>query len=399
MNNLILSFIEINLTLVILFFVYQAVKSNLNFRVRRFYLLSLPALSILVVYVNQFFSKTMDLIPTFQLDMIVVGESNSEIITQFDYLSLIYYIGFSLFFIWSFYKVLKIIQFIKQTDYTVKNNIKIAKSYQKDSFSFFNFIHLSAHLTEDEENIVLEHELIHCEKKHSLDIILMEIYHSFFWYNPLLFILKKEIIHVHEFEVDQKMYKRHKVKYIKHLLSYALGSKTSQLVLTSQFYNQLSLTKRTKIMTNKIKNKKVFLMALPLSVGLLTLVSWTQLDSSFKLSSSKIVNQDDKTYDKVDKMPEYKGGMEAMGQFLGSNIKYPKTSSKEGVEGKVKVQFIVDKSGAVKNVSVLDGGVNDEINNEAVRVVKSMPDWTPGEKDGKKVSVKMVIPIKFELTD
>lgn len=103
-----------------------------------------------------------------------------------------------------------------------------------------------------------------------------------------------------------------------------------------------------------------------------------------------------KAYTDADKMPEYPGGMAALYQFIGDNLSYPKSEENRGTEGTVHVAFAVNESGKVKDVTI-DKGVNRVLDAAAMDIVKKMPDWTPGEKDGKKVSVKMVLPIKFTL--
>lgn len=102
-------------------------------------------------------------------------------------------------------------------------------------------------------------------------------------------------------------------------------------------------------------------------------------------------------YDVVKTMPEFKGGFNAMVQFLLSNIKYPDEAKQNNISGTVFVSFIVEKNGKIRNVSVLKG-VDPLLDAEALRVVSMMPDWTPGYDDnGKAVNVKFNLPIKFNL--
>lgn len=95
-------------------------------------------------------------------------------------------------------------------------------------------------------------------------------------------------------------------------------------------------------------------------------------------------------------MPEYKGGMEALYKFVGSNIKYPKQAKNEGIQGKVFVQFIVKKDGSVDQVKVVKG-IGAGCDAEASRVVKLLDQWTPGTKEGHPVDMHITLPIKFAL--
>ena len=94
--------------------------------------------------------------------------------------------------------------------------------------------------------------------------------------------------------------------------------------------------------------------------------------------------------------PEYPGGFQALTKFISDNLKYPEDARKNGVQGKVLIEFVVKKDGSIGKVKVIQG-VGSECDKEAVRVVKLMPKWQPGTKDGKPVKVKMTIPINYKL--
>ena len=106
--------------------------------------------------------------------------------------------------------------------------------------------------------------------------------------------------------------------------------------------------------------------------------------------------QDTKVYQSVEQMPEFPGGIGEMMKFLQMNIKYPPTAAANKIEGRVILQFIIDKTGQVGDVKVVRS-VNEELDAEAVRVVKSMPKFTPGRQDGKAVAVWYTLPISFKL--
>ena len=99
----------------------------------------------------------------------------------------------------------------------------------------------------------------------------------------------------------------------------------------------------------------------------------------------------------ADVMPEYPGGMDALKQLLVDNVKYPEQAKKDNVEGKVYVTFIVDENGNVQDEKIARG-VNPELDAEALRVVRLMPQWTPGKEDGKTVKVSFTLPIQFALS-
>ena len=83
-------------------------------------------------------------------------------------------------------------------------------------------------------------------------------------------------------------------------------------------------------------------------------------------------------------------------KYISSNIKYPTISQETGSQGKVIVQFVVDKDGTISNPEVVRG-VDPYLDKEAIRVISSMPKWTPGMQNGKKVRVKFTVPVSFRL--
>jgi TonB family protein len=101
-------------------------------------------------------------------------------------------------------------------------------------------------------------------------------------------------------------------------------------------------------------------------------------------------------FDVVEQMPEFPGGSIELMKFLSENIKYPEAASKAGTQGRVVAQFIVEADGSISNVKVLKN-VSDEIDAEAVRVIKAMPKWKPGMQKGQPVRVKYTIPVTFRL--
>ena len=106
------------------------------------------------------------------------------------------------------------------------------------------------------------------------------------------------------------------------------------------------------------------------------------------------VSQD--VYETVEQMPEFPGGMEAMMRFLQQNIQYPANAAKNKVEGRVILQFVIEKDGQIGEVKIARS-VDPELDAEALRVVKSMPTFIPGRHNGKAVAVWYTIPISFKL--
>ena len=106
--------------------------------------------------------------------------------------------------------------------------------------------------------------------------------------------------------------------------------------------------------------------------------------------------EQNKVFDVVEQQPQYPGGMGALNHWLGSNIKYPVMAAENGIEGRVVVQFVVERDGSVSGVHVVRG-VDPSLDKEATRVVSAMPKWIPGKQNGSAVRVKYTVPVTFRL--
>ncbi|MDP2337821.1 MAG: M56 family metallopeptidase [Bacteroidota bacterium] len=104
----------------------------------------------------------------------------------------------------------------------------------------------------------------------------------------------------------------------------------------------------------------------------------------------------EEVYHIVEQMPEYPGGQAELRNFIGNSVKYPLDAMQGKIQGKVFVTFVIGKDGSVKDVKIVRG-VDPLLDTEALRVVKSMPKWTPGKQGGKEVAVQYTVPINFKL--
>jgi len=148
----------------------------------------------------------------------------------------------------------------------------------------------------------------------------------------------------------------------------------------------------TQIKFGKIVVGKV-LIGMMMVVCLMAVSAFNMEGSVNRVKSEKIHG---KVYDKVEQMPEFPGGQTELVNFLVKSIQYPDESKKKGIQGKVFVGFVIDKKGSVLNTKI-ERGVDPLLDAEALRVVNSMPNWTPGKEKGKKVAVQFTLPISFRL--
>lgn len=124
-------------------------------------------------------------------------------------------------------------------------------------------------------------------------------------------------------------------------------------------------------------------------------INTTELIANLTIEEPKTEAVED-TFYIVEQMPKYPGGIKAFYKNFAKNIHYPKRAKKMSIEGRVILSFIIDKDGSLTNIKVVRG-IGAGCNEEAIRVLKKMPNWQPGKQRGKPVKVQMSIPITFKL--
>ena len=117
---------------------------------------------------------------------------------------------------------------------------------------------------------------------------------------------------------------------------------------------------------------------------------------SYSQSNDSILT--DSVFTIVDQPASFPGGLEAWGKYLGKTMRYPKKARKKGIEGRVFVQFIVEKDGSISNVSVVKG-IGTECDQETVRVLRSSPNWIPGRDNGELERQKMIQNVLFKFNN
>lgn len=132
--------------------------------------------------------------------------------------------------------------------------------------------------------------------------------------------------------------------------------------------------------------KKLFLLLLMLPMGLIA-------------QEVKIADNDTTVMTVVEEQPEYPGGPQAMYAEMAKDLKYPEKARGEGRQGRVIVEFIVEKDGTITHVKVIKDEVGCGAGEEVVRVVKNMPPFIPGKAGGKAVRAKYSLPVLFQLND
>jgi len=279
----------------------------------------------------------------------------------------------------------------------------------KVPFSFFHWLFVSDALKSDHRfEAILAHEKAHASRLHSLDVLFIELLQIVFWFHPAWYFMRAELKAMHEYEADALAIGQvNKSVYQKSLLE--LTTFGGMLWLTNPF-NVSLIKKRLLMMNRKNGNQPAqkwlkLLLVLPFLAAAILIQSCNFASDS--VEEVKVVEDNtpafkqeqasgEEIFTVVEVMPEYPGGPAEMMDFLANNIRYPEQARREEKQGKVFVNFVIEKDGAVSNVSILRG-IGAGCDEEARRVVELMPNWKPGYQKGQAVRVSFNLPVRFTL--
>ncbi len=260
------------------------------------------------------------------------------------------------------------------------------------SFSFFKKIGLSPEDNTAHYETIVAHEMVHVRQWHSLDIIITEILQIVFWFNPTIRLYRRSLQELHEFLVDRETGNRD--AYARFLVTYTLNY--PELSLVNNFFKASLLKQRIEMLyREKTSGWKVSVYA---ASGLITLLLAVAIAACTDVFTKEpvVIETNEKIFTAVEEVPEFPGGTAEMYRYLQKHIRYPGPAARANVQGKVFLQFVVTKEGAVKDIKVLKG-IGFGCDTEAVRVIKNMPRWVPGRQKGQPVNVQYTLPVNFQL--
>ena len=433
------------------------------------------------------------------LETIIIDPSRH--ISLWQVLGIIYLIGVAVMAVLFLFKLVRLVALIIRSPKRKMNGYTAVFTHKEQgSFSFFRYAFFP------DENVspdIVRHEMSHIAHGHSWDILFVEIIMILQWFNPFIYLYKRELQSLHEYSADHDVVTSgvDKKNYMMLILQQCTAVDFSSM---SNNFSLLLTKKRIKMITRNEKARSLWwrlLVTIPVLAVLLianakvaaqektavdkpsmvemgkfeifnddgtplqlkdtviynpdgsyvkcetsddvdpitgeprkkmTITShnadgttappmdlhWevdgdvtryiaepfriTALEPAFVLleglSSSSDKPDNDTVFSVCEEMPEFPGGTEKFMEYLSSNIKYPEEAKEKGISGRVFIQFVIEKDGSVTNVKVMKG-IGALCDDEAVRVVKSMPKWKPGKQKGKPVRVNYILPVSFKLDE
>ena len=366
-----------------------------------------------------------------------------NVVTWIQGLLLVYLFGILFFMLRNIYSLFGLWVLLKSgrrekvSDYvvTVVKAVLIVHERDISPFSWMRYIVISQKDLHENGREILTHELAHIRNRHSWDLFAADICIFFQWFNPAAWLLKQELQNIHEYEADETVINEgvDARQYQLLLIKKAVGTR---LYSMANSFNHSKLKKRITMMLKEKSSpwaRLKYLYVLPVAAIAVTAFARPEVSDKVEEISSVKVNDlaaivetkvlesvGDTTkpadvkyvptevrkqlkgtpvFEVVEEMPEFPGGgMSAFMDYIKKNMRYPASAKEKGTQGRVTVQFVVDKDGSIKDPKLLRS-VDKDMDAEALRLISSMPKWEPGRQKGQPVAVKYTVPVMFRLDD
>ena len=355
--------------------------------------------------------------------------------------------------LWSLFKIVSLIS--KSEKYPQDDGTIICVTGNADiaPFSWMLFIVMNRSDYEQHDAAILTHERGHIRLHHSWDLLLVDTLTAFQWFNPAIWMLRSDLRAIHEYEADGEVLSQGiNARQYQYLLitkaasigGYSLANGISHSTLKNRINMMLHKKSNPTRLLKLIALIPIVAVALavnaetvtdyvygepetlqPVKKGKVNATIKTGMNSAITVvaadaeqdaeqadnNTNKVndivkdkegddpdlqKNDNDKAYDVVEEMPQYPGGVGKLMEYVSMNVRYPKEAESKSIQGRVVTTFVVEKDGSITDAEVIKS-VDPALDDEALRVVKAMPKWTPGKQEGKPIRVKYTMPITFAL--
>lgn len=285
-------------------------------------------------------------------------------------------------------------------------------------FSCFNCMVINEEDYAMAGEMIVVHESCHLRLHHWIDLAIGRMFLIFNWFNPAAWMLYDELRTIHEYQADSSVLATgiDARQYQLLLIKKAVGKSFPALANSlnhSNLKNRITMMLKSKSSKSRRLRALVLVPAaavavavfnLPVVANALTAMNQaTMIVSADKVSekssqtqASEVTKEADDVLMAAEEMPQFPGGDAALFSWLIENIRYPEDATADSGVKRVIVQFVIKSDGAVGDVKIVRSA-GEAYDNEAIRVVKSMPVWQPGKVGGKPVNVQYMLPINFKL--
>lgn len=399
------------------------------FTFNRFSLMAGSLLCLALPLIHWDFSgiAVSNVIPTLPLPQAVVSAEGGTLnaadkgISWLGVVSGIYFLGAFVVLIMNILSVIQTSRMIASGEHIQKDGFKVTiVDAPVASFSFLGHIVISR---EDftATPVILTHEMSHVRKHHSVDVLLFSVVTVLHWFNPLVWLARAELKMLHEYEADESVINQgvNAADYQLLLVKKAVGEHRFRL---ANGFNHTKLSNRITMMMSEKTNGWIrlsYVACVPLLACMLCFCTSNKqtpemtertedaLDAepqdinevvAIGFTDSTTAEEDEPVpFRSAEVKPMFQGGdANNFSKWINERLIYPQDAKDAGKQGRVVLQFTVNKVGRMENIRVLRG-CYQSLDEEALRVVKASPEWKPGMMDGKAVSVTYTFPIVFKL--
>lgn len=296
---------------------------------------------------------------------------------------IIYFTGAATTMFMTIMSMIRMTEFIRRIPCTEEDGVKIRMTGTDiASFSWCRNIVISRNDIENNP-LILAHEKMHVKCWHSFDMMAYSAVTAIQWFNPIVWLVRKELKMLHEYEADALTADKDGHDYQLLLIRKAVGEKQ---FMAANGFNHSKVKSRISMMNRKRSGKwmkLVYILCLPILAGAICCCSDWKAETV--------------PFDLIEEAPRFQGGdANSFSRWVNRNLRYPESAKDDNAMGRVNVNFTVDESGKVTDVRVLTG-VHPALDAEAIRVVSSSPSWEPGMQDGRPIPVSYTFPIIFHL--
>ena len=424
--------IGISLPLILMWAIYKTLLAHTTLhRFNRMVLLSIYAVALLIIPLLQSIptlisNETNAIISVSDITATIAHEQETEKSAGIPVLTIlldIYIIGTIALLLKLIIALLRTLFLLKKSQHVKINgyNLTLHQHNGIVPFSWCRWIVMSQRDYLEQGDLIITHESAHLRKRHWIDLIITELVIILNWFNPGAWLMRSALQDIHEYEADESVLKSGNIDIKTYQLFLIKKTVGARFAAIANSLNHSSLKKRITMMLSKKSQSKARMRALalvPATALALVFVNNSAIASTLSsvASTEAVVNTPDKDSENSsviavkqstdntkgdvlkapEEMPQFPGGMNALMKHIYQNIKYPEEALKANKTGTVIVQFVISKTGEIGETKVVRSQ-GELLDAEAVRVVKSLPNFIPGKVDGKPVNVMYTLPIQFSL--
>ncbi|MCC8113528.1 MAG: M56 family metallopeptidase [Bacteroidales bacterium] len=408
--------------------------SSTHFALNRIALLCCYALSVCAIFISPlaFWAVTQPMaenLPRFisfaPISLVSAKPSTVES-SLIALIPIIYFIGVAVALFATLRSAIKISSIIRHGEKRhLGHAILVIASTPTSPFSWGKYIVASG---EDSENpLILAHELEHVRLRHSIDMAIAQVWVVFNWFNPVAYLMRRELSATHEYQVDERLLRsgtdprQYQMLLIRKTVGHGFQSIANSLN-HSQLKNRVTMMLKSR--SGRVRRYAAALLApaallgasmadIPAVAAAISQVSAVEYGKGSDFSAPiqaekpKMIQEfyapappaDPGATMTESTMPQFPGGELEMYRTLAEAIRYPESAYKDSIQGKVTVQFLVKANGSIANVSVMKSSGNAALDAEAVRATKEALNvkWIPGKVDGQPADLDFALPVMFKL--